>query len=143
MDLDDVLRSNHLSERDAAVIKLQEKATKSFRADVVGLLGEHAFQIFTNYERALPVRELVNKLAGAVAFEGQPLTEPQATQLTETLVVSSPPYRDGGTADTNTIDWPAVIAESPKILTPPQQASFLNMAPVYRVDNDTLETPDP
>lgn len=136
MDLDDIVRTNRLSERDPAVVKLREKTNRSFRVEVESLIGPPAYQELIQHERALPVWELVNQFAGAVALEGNPLTETQATQLTETLAVSSPPYREGGEADTNAIDWPVVLPEIPKILTPPQQVSFRNMAPVYPMANN-------
>lgn len=135
MDLDDIVRANRLSDQDSAVVKLREKTTRSFRVEVENLIGQPAYQELIQHERALPVWELVNQFAGAVALEGNPLTETQATQLTETLAVSSPPYREGGEADTNLIDWPVVLPETTRILTPPQQVSFRNMAPVYPVTN--------
>lgn len=133
MDLDDIVRANRLSDRDPAVVKLREKTIRSFRVEVENLIGQPAYEELIQHERALPVWELVNQFAGAVALEGNPLTETQATQLTETLAVSSQPYREGGEADTNAIDWPVVLPETTRILTPPQQVSFRNMAPMYPI----------
>lgn len=136
MDLDDIVRANRLSEVDPAVVKLREKTIRSFRVEVENLIGQPAYQELIQHERALPVWELVNQFAGALALEGNPLTETQATQLTDTLAVSSPPYREGGKADTNAIDWPVVLPAVATILTPPQHVSFRNMAPVYPVANN-------
>lgn len=133
MDLEAIRRANRLGARDPGVTRLWEKADQAFRASVIGLLGEAGYAELARYERALPVWQLVNQFAGAVALEGEPLTGGQAAQLTETLANGSPAYRGGGEADTNTIDWPVVLSESEVILNTPQQVSFRNWAPQYPV----------
>jgi hypothetical protein len=134
LDITAIVRTKGLTPQDSTVARLRARTDHAFHASVAGLLGEEAYQEIARYERALPVWQFVNQFAGAVALEGQPLTGAQAARLTATLADASPPYRAGGEADPNTIEWTGVLTESAAILTEPQQISFRNSVPQYPVE---------
>jgi hypothetical protein len=133
LDLDHAARLLRLEEQNPALRRTRGETEAAFRAKFVDRFGPQTFAAFNEYERTLPAWEFVNRFAGAVALEGEPLSPTQAASLVETLASASPPYREGGTVDTNRIDWPAVWTETLPVLSEPQYPAFINMAPIYRI----------
>lgn len=139
LDLADLQASRDLDEGDQLLTALRRKAVEDFETKLVTLLGKRGYQEFKEHERALPVLRLVNRFAGAVALEGQPLSAAQAEDLTRVIANASAPYSEGGEADPNHVDWPVALENSAAVLSPPQQQSFLNMAPRYPVDSSPVQ----
>ncbi len=135
MDLADIQQSQGLGAADPALAALRRKAAEDFEKRQVALLGRGGYQRLQEFERKLPVLELVNHFAGAVALEGQPLTPLQSDNLATVLANASAPYNDGGPADPDRVDWPVALSESAKVLSEPQQRMFFNLAPRYPVDD--------
>lgn len=146
-DLDELTRSRSAGVDDPAVSRLRKKIDDDFQRGLSGQLGTSLAIEFTEFERTLPVRDVVDKLAGALALQGDPLTPAQATQLTSTLAEASPKYQEGGAADPNDVDWPVALNASSQVLTPPQQTAFMNIAPQYPVPQslpiDVVGSPGP
>jgi hypothetical protein len=136
MDLADIQQSHELEPRDPALLALRRKVEEDFEVKQVALLGRAGYLSLCDFERKLPVRQLVNRFAGAAALEGRPLTPSQSDALTNALANASAPYNAGETADPNRVDWPVVLRESATILSEPQQLSFLNMIPRYAADDE-------
>ncbi len=116
---------------DAAIRRERAQAMEELRGQLVGRFGAGAWVFLLEHERTLPAWELVNQFAGATALVGQPIELKQAVGLAKTLASASPPFQSGKTVDPSHVDWPKVLVESEKILTPPQQVMFRNMRPSY------------
>jgi hypothetical protein len=140
MDLCDIQQSHGLSGDDPALVSLERRASDAFKSKLSELLGNAAYQKFDHFERTLPIRQLVDHFAGAVALEGQPLSTVQADDLTHVLAQASPPFVQGGTADPNRVDWSMALDASAAVLSEPQQHLFFNMVPRYPVATSGLET---
>jgi hypothetical protein len=117
----------------AANRQLWSQLAESFKQELISLLGQSNYVLFEEHERKLPVWQLVNNFAGALAMEGDPLSLPQAEELVAVLADTSPTYQQGGTADPDEIDWPAAVEETQQVLTPVQQQIFLNFRPIYPI----------
>ena len=143
MDLEDIARAHQFAPDEPTLTKTRDNARKSFRTDFVNAFGESSYATLVTYERKLPVWDFVNKLAGAVAVVDEPITPKQATALVDTLAMSCPAFRDGGTANPDTIDWPAAISQAAPLLTPPQNTALRNSVPSYPVpvENQTSSSP--
>jgi hypothetical protein len=126
MDLAAIIETQHLAPDDPAVAKLRQQAAADFAAAQTELLGEAGWRKFRDYERAVPMRELVNELAGAMAISGAGINAAQGDALTDLLAGASPNYRGGGTASRASVDWDQVLAQARTTLTEPQFAVFRN-----------------
>ncbi len=135
LDLDAVIRSHRLSPSDPAVSRLRAQASREFRQHLTRLIGEQPAGTLVEFERKLPAWELVGNFAGTAALEGQPITPDQAVELAEVIANASPSYQAGNDVAPADVDWPAVIDRTVAVLTPPQAASFRNMAPRYPISN--------
>jgi hypothetical protein len=126
MDLAAIMETQHLAPDDPAVAKLRQQAATDFAAAQAELLGEAGWRKFREYERAVPMRELVNELAGAMAISGAGINAAQGDALADLLAGASPNYRRGGTASRASVDWDQVLAQARTALTDPQFAVFRN-----------------
>lgn len=113
------IRASPRSDRDA-VEAFRKKITGEQQAALREVLGESGLRELQEYERAQPIRAWVMDFAGTAAYAAEPLTLPQAEQLTVALARGSPAYRDGGTVDPRGIDWDAVDEFAARILSPSQ-----------------------
>lgn len=107
---------------DPAIGNLAARIWTDYRTAQRTLLGDSGFAALSNYERALPAREIAGGLAGAATVAGLPLTGDQAEQLAAAIAQASPPYQKGGDASMNDIDWNAVDAKARGFLLPDQIA---------------------
>jgi hypothetical protein len=104
---------------------LVKQANKQQEDSLRTLLGDAGVQQLQTYERTLPLRNVANTLADSVYFTDTPLTAKQADQLTEIVVQTL--RNSKGEGNLGTINWPAVLAKSPTVLTPVQQAALSTM----------------
>jgi hypothetical protein len=84
------------------------------------LLGDAGYQQLQNFYRAQPLMDVVNAIAGDVAFSPVPLTGTQEDELLQLLANASGQYQAGGAASTGTLDWPAIMDRARPLLLPSQ-----------------------
>jgi hypothetical protein len=108
---------------DPAITALRKKSEEQQRAELLDLFGPAGFQQFDAFERALPVRGFVDGLAVQVAAIA-PLSAAQADSLERALAEANEPYRKGGRADPQAVDWEKADARAKEILTPMQFAAW-------------------
>lgn len=125
-DLRLTTEAQHLNDKDPVVLKLRQQAADEFRAAGTAALGEAGWRQLEAYERAVPMREFVNEVAGAMAINGVVLTAGQGDTLVDVLANASPAYRQGGTAIPRTIDWDMALGNARGVLTDAQFTLFRN-----------------
>ena len=108
--------------------QLRSQAEAQYQASQQELLGAQAYAQLRDYDRALPAQSAVSALAGNAVLAGVPLTERQAEQLTEVVASTSGDYQKGGVASAASIDWDAVDAQAPSILSATQLNVLKTMA---------------
>jgi hypothetical protein len=134
LDLDSLLRTRPAAasagspEIQATVTQLRSQAEAQYQASQQELLGAQAYAQLRDYDRALPAQSAVSALAGNAVLAGVPLTERQAEQLTEVVASTSGDYQKGGVASAASIDWDAVDAQAPSILSATQLNVLKTMA---------------
>jgi hypothetical protein len=126
MDLAAVMETQHLAPNDPSMAKLKQAAEEEFRAAQTALLGDAGARQFQDYERAVPMREFVNELAGAMTVSGAAITAAQGDALVDLLANASAAYQRGGTASVRTIDWDQALARAETMLPAPQFTLFKN-----------------
>ncbi len=99
MDLKSAQRAQQLSETDSAIRTLRERSEETLRATERDILGAEGYERLQDFQRAQPMRDLVQSLAAELVFIGEPLTGVQANELTRILAASTPGYRSGGNAE--------------------------------------------
>jgi hypothetical protein len=128
MDLGAIEETQHLAPNDPVLAKLKQQATDEFRTAQIAALGEAGWKEFESYERAVPLREFVNELAGAMTIAGAGLDAAQAEALTAVFAETNAAYRAGETANRNRQDWDQALVAAKGVLTPAQFALFRNGA---------------
>jgi len=126
-DLDAIARQQGASPEIAA---LRAKAQDEFTQAAGALLGGDAAGQLKDYERAVPVREMVERLAGAAVVVNAPLAPDQAEKLVGIFSAASAGYDAGAVANPMRIDWARVDADAAKVLTPEQLAMFQQIEPI-------------
>jgi hypothetical protein len=113
-----------------AVATLQKRSEEEFVAGLVRVLGAEGYQKFMEFDRTIPLRNLVVRgFAGATALEGIPITPQQGEGLMQALIAAGGADVSGPRQDFAGIDWAAVDAQAREILTPAQFAFFTSVAP--------------
>ena len=107
-----------------AAAKLMQQAKQGFQHAATDLLGPDGYGQLATFERARPMRGVVDDVAGSLATSSSPLTPDQANQLTQLLAGASASYAKGRTATLSPIDWDQVLQQAPGVLSPPQVASL-------------------
>jgi len=113
------------------VAALQAQSKAANEQATRALFGSEAYEQLKEYERTLPVRNiLVFGLAGAAAMDGVPLSAQQGDQLWHAALEASGnnPKADGETM-LNNMDWTALDARVQQILSPAQFELFKHSAP--------------
>jgi hypothetical protein len=128
MDLAAIEETQHLAPNDPVLAKLKQQAADEFRTAQIAALGDAGWKEFEGYERAVPVREFVNELAGAMTIAGAGLDAAQAEALTTVFAETNAAYLAGGTANRNRQDWDQALVAAKGVLTPAQFALFRNGA---------------
>src|SRR6185503_12444478 len=101
-----IQRDQKLPAEDPGLVDLRKRAADELHAVQLDVLGADGAQQLQQYQRTLPARTIVDRLAGAAVLAGVSLTGPQADQLTQAMAEASPAYQDGaGTADVGQVDW--------------------------------------
>ena len=125
MDLENAMQSLPGADNSRAAATLERQFAEENRSARIALLGTDGYQQLRQYERSLPVRSLiVDRLGGALAATATPLTARQGEQLTQVLANANSQYRSGGAAMKDTIDWDAVLAQAPGLLSATQLEVF-------------------
>ena len=102
---------------DVEAIRRQED--DDFSAAQLALLGEGGYRQFQEFNRALPVWDVVNGIQ-APTFPQEPLSLAQAQQLAAALTGASDIYLNGGVATLDSIDWNAALAKAQGFLSDEQ-----------------------
>ncbi|MGC4071928.1 MAG: hypothetical protein QM760_05330 [Nibricoccus sp.] len=134
LDLAAVMRSHRLSSNDPSIQQLRAQTDLEFQNGLRQLVGDIPAGTFIEFERKLPAWSSLSNFAGTSALEGQPLTGDQATELANIIASASPSFQAGNEVAPDDVDWPAVITQTPAVLTPPQSLSFRNMLPRYPIE---------
>jgi len=125
MDLENAMQSLPGADNSRAAATLERQSAEEIRSAQIALLGADGYEQLRQYKRSGPVRLLiVDRLGGALAATETPLTAQQGEQLTQMLANASSQYRSGGVAMTDTIDWDAVLAQAPGLLSATQLEVF-------------------
>jgi len=125
LDLESAMQALPGADNDRAAATLARQSAEEFQAVQIELLGADDYQQLRQYERSLPVRTLiVDRLGGELAATATPLTAPQAELLTQALANASSRYQKGGVASKDTINWEAVLAQTPGLLSAAQLETF-------------------
>lgn len=132
MDLTAIVRQQGLGYDDPSVAALREKADDEERAARLALLGPEGYHRLQEYLRTLPVREIVDALAGVAAVSGMPFSAEQSARLTQRLASASSRYQSGGAADIESIDWDAADRLAQAILSPEQFVLYETVEPEGR-----------
>lgn len=119
-----------------AAAKLLQQANQDFQDAAAALLGPDGYGQLVAYERSLPMRGVVDDVAGSLATSS-PLSPEQANQLTQILAEASSSYSKGRTASLSPIDWDQALQQASGVLSPPQMTS-LNQVIAMRYAQDHL-----
>lgn len=130
MDLNAVARVQDEAGKQT-VAALQQKAKEDYDAAQAALLGPDLYRQLLDYERTIPMRNIVVRgLAGAAAMEGVPLTAGQGDQLLQAAMSAARAEAGAKPYDLiATVDWDAFDAQARQILTPEQFTLFSTLAP--------------
>jgi hypothetical protein len=120
-----------------AAAKLLQQANQGFQDAATGLLGPDGYHQLVDYQRAMPMRGVVDDLAGSLATSSSPLNPDQANQLVQILASASASYGKGRTATLSPIDWDQALQGASGVLSSPQMAS-LNEVIAMRHAQDQL-----
>jgi hypothetical protein len=119
--------------------KLLGQAAEEFKAAQITLLGMEGYAQLDQYERSLAVRfTIVDSLGEELARTNTPLTGQQAERLTQVLANASSEYRKGGSATQDTLDWAAVLAQAPGLLSAEQLDAFKATAASQQITSRTF-----
>lgn len=111
MDLRSAVLAEGLADSSPESRALLAESRARERAELVEMVGQEGYQQFAEYERSLPMRDYVARLASSLVFAGTPLDAGQADQLTRILAENSEPYHNGGTSLTFDPDLSRAIRE--------------------------------
>jgi hypothetical protein len=129
MDLAGIAQSQG-GDNQQAIAALQKTANDEFQAAQAGLLGADGVRRWQEFDRAAPLRMMLDGFAGTAALEGVPVSAPQSEQLARALGSVIPGSDHGGRIDLNAIDWTAVDAEAQRVLTARQLELFKTVSPL-------------
>ena len=129
LDLEATAASQGLPTSDPAIVAFRQQADQQLQAAETILLGDSGYQQLQDYNRSLPVRTLVDNIAGTLAFTA-PLSAQQAEQLTQALAEASPSYQTGGNADWEAVDYAQVDQKAAAFLTAAQLATWEQAEPM-------------
>ena len=126
LDLAATARAQHLSPSDPSIAGLFQKMAADYQSAQSDLLGESGYSQTAEFERAAPVRGVVDGVAGQLALAGEPLTAQQADQLVQAAASTSPPDATGPNGAPASVDWDAALEKVRKqgILSPTQLAAY-------------------
>lgn len=108
-----------LAFEDPVLVKLRAENAERRKSELRELLGEAGLQEFENFERATPMRGLVDGFAVQVA-RFAPLSSQQADQFERALAQANAAFREGKHAEAAALDWAAADEKAREILTPQQ-----------------------
>jgi hypothetical protein len=125
-----IQRDRKLPADEPGLVALRQQATDELAATQLAVLGADGAEQLRQYQRTMPARAIVDRLAGAAVLAGLSLTANQADQLTQAMAHASSTYQ-GSTApaDMARVDWDAVDAHAAKFLSPEQLALFKRIEP--------------
>jgi len=125
MDLEGAMQALPGADNSRAATTLARQSEEEYRSAQIALLGADGYEQLRQYKRSGAVRFLiVDRLGGELAATETPLTAQQGEQLTQVLANANSQYRNGGVAMTDTIDWDAVLAQAPGLLSATQLEVF-------------------
>ncbi|MFT3868341.1 MAG: hypothetical protein QM715_07575 [Nibricoccus sp.] len=131
-DMDLIMAKSTVGSGDEAVKTLQSQAKAAYEKKQLDLLGEENFRAWQEYERRIPVYDIVvHGLAGAAALEGCPITTAQTEQLiTATIAAGSDRDNPDRYLALKSVDWKTLETAARDILTPEQFTLFTTRSPL-------------
>jgi len=129
LDLSAIAKTQQLAASDPSIAGMREQADAQFAAARRELLGPDGYGKLQDFERTLPMRDLVGGIAGTAALAGIPLTPAQADAMTQALANANLSYRTGATASPTRVDWAAADRAVQAILTPAQFTLYQSVEP--------------
>lgn len=126
LDLAATARAQHLPPEDPSLAALFQQAAGDYQAVQTALLGAAGYSQAEAFERSVPIRNIVDSVAGQLALSGEPLTAQQADQMVEAAAGASAAYRQGKSAGPGTVDWGVALAQvqTEGILSASQLAAY-------------------
>jgi RNA polymerase sigma factor (sigma-70 family) len=161
LDIKAVGRDQNLTLSDPAMRTLLQQADEQLREAEIGVLGADGYQQLRTFERQAPAREMVESLAGLLAFTDTPLGAAPAQQLAQILAEANSEYQAGGNADRfpqigrtsrwleislaakgfpDPTDWNQVLVRAATVLSEPQLALFKSRAEQERTTLELYNT---
>jgi len=103
---------------DPSLSRLKNIGTE---AALHALLGENGYRAFERYEKTLPAREEVERVASGVYYTESPLSLAQGEALAEIIVANTKAGPTRGVVELpGQVSWEAVYADAAKVLSPTQ-----------------------
>ena len=129
-DLESAARSSGLAESEHA--KLSANAEQQHSIEQRQLLGDEAFIAYQEFQRIEPMQGYVASVACLGIGTAEPLTEVQGERLLDILAKANSSYKSGGKAD-GELNWPQVLVQVQRILSPEQARVLQGRADLTRV----------
>lgn len=138
LQLEAGIRWNTATQVPAAEINIGDQTRQQVEDQIHSLLGDEGFAQYVNFTRDLMgnVREVAEQVGRSDYFSDSPITPDQARLLTEIVAIHSPEYREGGRANSATLEWDGIMAEAAGILNPSQLAALGDIRERVRFDAD-------
>ena len=126
LDLAATARAQRLPPEDPSLAALRQQAAGDYQAVQTALLGAAGYSQADAFERSVPIRNIVDSVAGQLALSGEPLTVQQADQMVEAAAGASAAFKQGKSAGPGTVDWGAALAQvqTEAILSASQLAAY-------------------
>ena len=119
MDLAGASTTEGPQARDA-IETLRTNINADYEAAARSIIGNDGWEELRNYERARPAWALVERLAGAAAVDGVPITAEQAEKMSRAVAAASARFENGGSVELATVAWEKADAVAREVLTPTQ-----------------------
>lgn len=131
-DMDLIMAQPADGPADEAVNTLQAQNKAAYEKKQLELLGEENFRALQEYQRRIPVYDIVvHGLAGSAALEGCPITTDQTEQLiSATIAAASDRDNPDRYQSLKSVDWKTLETAARDILTPEQFTLFTTRTPL-------------
>lgn len=99
---------------------LGDLTPEQVKAQTRALLGEAAYERFTEEKRIGDAVRLATEAATALNFLGTSMTPTQTQALEQIIIGASPDYRSGKSVKSSALEWDAIMAQARSLLSPDQ-----------------------
>lgn len=120
---------------DPALVGVDAHEARKVDEQLVQLFGHEKFAEYVRWQKNGTNREHADELASKLYYTDTPLRREQAEKLTEVIAAHTTRGETHGLIGTGgKVDWPAVIAAAPAILSEPQLAKLRTSVHGYELD---------